>query len=355
MSSRFLNLIVVSAIALMGADDPKRGLDIYFVDVDGGAATLLVSPEGKTVLIDSGWPGKEDRDPKRIVHVLKNVAKLDKIDHLVTTHWHTDHFGGVEGLAKLVPIGRFWDRGLPEDKIDGLDFPDGPKVDDALGIAYRKASAGKRTVLKVGDHLPIDGIESFVLASGGKVIDFTRRFPGRAVRDLPANPACEAAPADRPVDGSDNARSLTILFSLGKFGFLDCGDLTWNIEKRLVCPSDLIGPVDLFQVTHHGMDISNHPTLLQTIAPTVAVMDNGPRKGGSAATVKLLKAQPSLKALYALHKNAATGPDDSADPALTANRDPAGGEFIKVSVAPDGSSYTVQMGADGPKTTFQSK
>ena len=343
------------AIALLGADDPKRGLDIYFIDVDGGAATLLVTPEGKTVLIDSGWPGKADRDPKRIVHVLKDVAKLDRIDHLVTTHWHMDHFGGVEGLAKLVPIGHFWDRGLPEDKIAGLDFPDGPKDDDVLGMAYRKASARNRTALKVGDSLPIAAVQALVVASGGKVIDAKHRFLVNPVVAESSKPTSDPEPPDQPVDGSDNARSLALKFTLGKFQFLDCGDLTWNIEKKLVWPHNLLGQIDVFQVTHHGMDISNNPALVKAIAPTVAIMDNGPKKGGSAATVRLLKAQPSLKALYALHKNAATGPDDNADPALTANRDPAGGEFIKVSVAPDGSTFTVQIGADGAAKTFQSK
>ncbi len=344
------------ALALLGADDPERGLDIYFIDVDGGAATLLVTPEGKTVLIDSGWPGKADRDPKRIVHVLRDVAKLDKIDHLVTTHWHTDHFGGVEGLAKLVPIGHFWDRGLPEDKIDGLDFPDGPKADDPLGIAYRKASAGKRTALKVGDHLPIDGVQSLVVASGGRVLDAKHAsLVGPTGDETPAKSKGDPEPPNRPVDGSDNARSLALKFTLKKFQFLDCGDLTWNVEKTLVWPANLLGQIDLFQVTHHGMDISNNPALVKAIEPIVAIMDNGPRKGGSAATVRLLKAQPSLKALYALHKNAATGPDDNADPALTANRDPAGGEFIKVSVAPDGSTFTVRIGADGPVKTFGTK
>ena len=117
---------------------------------------------------------------------------------------------------------------------------------------------------------------------------------------------CESAPPDLPVDTSDNARSLAILFSLGKFQFFDAGDLTWNVEKKLVCPLDLVGPVDLYQVTHHGMDISNHPTLVQTVAPMVAIMNNGPRKGGCAATVKLLKSIPSIQAAYQLHKNAAT-------------------------------------------------
>ncbi len=348
-----MKLFAILALSLLLGEaraDTPRGLQIYFIDVDGGAATLVVTPKGESVLIDSGWPGRDDRDPKRIVHVLKDVAKLQKLDHLVTTHWHMDHFGGVAGLSKLVEIGHFWDRGLPEDRTEGLDYPDGPKTNDPLGLAYRKASQGKRTALKVGDKLPIEGLQALVLTSGTKIIDSDVRYPGTR---LAANELCESAPADKPVDGSDNARSLTILFSLDKFQFLDCGDLTWNIEKQLVCPFNLIGQVDLFQVTHHGMDISNHPLLVKTIEPTVAVMDNGPRKGGAAATVKLLKTLPSLKGFYALHKNAATGPDDNAP--IIANTDPKGGEFIKVEVAPDGSSFEVSIGASGKPTRFESR
>ena len=353
-------LFAIAAVLVLGADDPKAGLDIYFIDVDGGAATLLVTPERKSVLIDSGWPGRDDRDPKRIVHVLRNVAGLERIDHLVTTHWHTDHFGGVEGLAKLVPIDRFWDRGLPEDGTAGLDFPDGPKSEDPLGIAYRRASQGKRKALKSGDTLPLGNqISAMVLTSGGKVY--------REDDDLskPINRFCENSPADLPVDGSDNARSLTLIFRFGNFDFLDCGDLTWNIEKKLVCPVDRIrlsdpkqrqdNVVDLFQVTHHGMDISNHPTLLKTIQPTVAVMDNGPKKGGAPATVKLMVSQPSIKAFYQLHKNAATGAEENTSPDLIANSDPVGGQFIKVSVVPDGSKYTVQIGGNGVAKEFETR
>src|SRR4051794_7591482 len=170
--SALLSLAAIALLSWAPARASERGLEIYFIDVDGGAATLVVTPEGESVLIDSGWPGRDDRDPKRIVHVLKDVAKLDRIDHLVTTHWHMDHFGGVEGLSRLVEIGHFWDRGLPEDKIAGLDFPDGPKTDDPLGVAYRKASAGKRTSLKAGAKLPLRGVEALVLTSGGKVIEF---------------------------------------------------------------------------------------------------------------------------------------------------------------------------------------
>ena len=244
-----------------------------------------MTPERESILIVSGWAGQGDRDPKRIEHVLKDVAGLERLDHLVTTHWHADHFGGVAGLARRVPIGHYWDRGLPDpDAADGdrAEYPDGPGRDDPLGVAYRKESAGKRSALKAGDVLPLRGqVEARVLASSGKVIE---------APSGPPNPACADAPADLKADPSDNARSLAFRFRLGAFDFLDCGDLTWNVEKQLVCPVDRIGPVDLYQVTHHGMAISNHPTLVQTIAPTVAVMNNGPKEGTTRQPSRVWKA-----------------------------------------------------------------
>lgn len=338
----------------MGQVQPARkGLEIDFIDVMGGAATLIVTPGGESILIDSGWPGQGDRDPKRIVHVLKDLSGCDHLDHLVTTHWHMDHFGGVGGLNRLIRIDHFWDRGLPEDGSPALDFPDGPRANDPLGVAYRAASRGKRRALEPGDSLPLKGVSALVLASGGRVIDPHRRFG--QTQDQPGNPLCDSAPPDKPVDPSDNARSLALLFTLGRFQFFDAGDLTWNVEKKLVYPVDLIGKVDLYQVTHHGMDISNHPTLVRTIAPTVAIMNNGPRKGGAPATVKLLRSIPSIEAAYQLHRNAATGPGDNADPSLIANKDQEGGTIIRVLVEPDGSRFSVQIGEDGPRRTFASR
>ncbi len=348
-----LSLIILGISAFLpsfatrvAAEESPVGLQIYFVDVLGGAATLVVTPEHESILIDSGWPGEGDRDPERIVQALRD-AGCDRIDHLVTTHWHMDHFGGVAGLAKRVPIGTFWDRGLPEDGEDGELYPDGPKPDDPLGIAYRKAAAGKRKVLKAGDSLPLRGeISAIVLAASGKVMP----APEGAV----PNPACSTAPAAQPRDGSDNAMSIVLKFRLGSFDFLDCGDLTWNVERDLVCPVDLVGKIDLYQVTHHGMDISNHPTLLQTIAPTVAIMNNGPRKGGSAATVQRLREIPSLRAAYQLHRNAATGESDNTTADLIANSEPSGGRYVRVSVATDGSTFKVRLGSDGPERSFDS-
>src|SRR5262245_8829549 len=151
---RWFALALAALVLFSGANPPDRNLEIYFIDVMGGAATLLVTPERESLLIDSGWPGLEDRDPRRIEHVLKDVAGLDHLDHLATTHWHTDHFGGVEGLARRVRIDHFWDRGLPDpDARDGdkAAFPDGPSADDPLGVAYRAASQGKRRSLAAGE------------------------------------------------------------------------------------------------------------------------------------------------------------------------------------------------------------
>lgn len=341
-------LLVGLASQSPGADD--NTFEVFFLDVDGGAATLIVTPERESILVDSGWPGKADRDPKRIEHVLKVMAGLDQLDHLVTTHWHADHYGGVAGLVKRVKVAHFWDRGLPDlsrPDADRLEYPDGPAADDPLGVAYRAASAGKRKALHAGDSIPLrGGVEALVLASGSKVL---------AVAGAPRNPACAEAPADLPADRSDNARSLAIRFRFKGFTFLDCGDLTWNVEKQLVCPSDKIGQVDLFQVTHHGMAISNHPTLVRTIAPTVAVMNNGPRKGGDPKAVALLKSVPSLEALYQLHRNAATSASDNTDASLIANEPDKGGQFIRATVAPDGATFQVRIGADGAPRSFRTR
>ena len=304
MISSFHILAILLTLGLSESKEEKS-LDIFFIDVDGGAATLLITPERESILIDSGWAGREDRDPKRIAHVLKDVAGCDHLDHLVTTHWHMDHYGGVAGLAKRVRIDHFWDRGIPDPNVPGGDkknYPDGPTTVHPIGVAYHEASAGKRGILHAGQTLPLRGsIKTVVLASGGETIK------PKSTETPPRNPLCDDCPADLPVDPSDNVRSLAFKFTLGRFDFLDCGDLTWNIEKNLVCPHDMIGQIDLYQVTHHGMDISNHPVLVKTIAPTVAIMNNGSRKGGSPKTVKLLKSIGSIQAFYALHKNLATG------------------------------------------------
>jgi beta-lactamase superfamily II metal-dependent hydrolase len=339
-------LLCLALAPLTGrAAAPPRGLEIYFIDTEGGAATLIVTPLGESVLIDCGNPGA--RDAARIHHVASEVAGLKAIDHLVITHWHTDHYGGIARLTQLLPVRNFYDRGIPD------ELGEDPKNFPLLIQAYKSATRGKSKALKPGDEIALNQKEGgvplrlFCLCGRGDVVPDK---PG-----APENPiAKEHKP--QPKDKSDNAKSLGFLLSYGGFRFLDLGDLTWNIEYKLVHPTDKIGPVDVYQVTHHGLEISNNPVLINTVRPRVAVFNNGPRKGGHPSVTATLRRSPDIKAIYQLHRNVTVGAQENTDPALIANPDEkCDGESIKLAVAPDGKSYTVAVGGKGKPRRYETR
>lgn len=334
---------IVGALLLAGsaAAQSARTLDIYHVDVEGGAATLIVSPARESVLVDAGWPGNGGRDVQRIQAAMK-AAGITRIDHMITTHYHTDHVGGVPPLMQAVPIGAFYDHG-PMTEPFAPDFAENYKAYTAV--------VKTRTTMAPGESLTLKA------APGGRaiVLSFVAGHGTVHTRPgAPANAAC-ASVAPKADDPSDNARSLAFVLAYGTFDFFDAGDLTWNTEAKLVCPANSLPKIDLYQVTHHGLDTSNHPLVLQALAPTVAVMNNGPKKGGSAATVQALKALPSLKALYQLHRNVATGAADNTAPELIANPDeaPDAGHMVSVHVQPDGA-YDVVNHRTGERRRFAS-
>lgn len=316
-------------------------LDIYHVDVEGGAATLIVSPGRESLLVDAGWPGNNGRDVARIQAAMK-AAGISRIDHFVTSHYHVDHVGGLPALMAAVPIGMFHDHGTMTPPYE---------KDYASSYEAYVAAVKTRSTVAPGSTLTLKGIQ------GGKpvTLSFVAAHGQVAGASGAPNPACAAA-AGKPDDPSDNARSVTFVMSYGTFDFFDAGDLTWNTEAKLVCPNVGVRTVDVYQVTHHGLDTSNNPLLLAALAPTVAVMNNGPKKGGSASTVKALKALPSLQALYQLHRNVATGPEDNTTAELTANLEeaPDAGHMISVHVQPDGR-YEVVNHRTGEKRGFTAK
>jgi beta-lactamase superfamily II metal-dependent hydrolase len=335
----------VLAAALAGAvpvlsQAPERKLEIEWIDVLGGAATLIVTPAGETILVDAGWPGNDSRDAKRIKAALDRHG-LAAIDHLIVTHYHTDHYGGVPQLAALVPVKRFYDHGpmteLPEDRR----FPE-------MYAAYRAAAKDTTIALKPGSTIALTQrsgpkLTLTVVAAHGEVAGSGAAKP---------NPACAAA-TPQPDDTTDNRRSVAFVLRYGDFDFYDGGDLTGDVEARLACPAALVGPVDLYQVTHHGQDNSNNPVLLATLQPTVAVMNNGPRKGGAAETFKRLKALPSLQGLFAIHRNVATGPEVNASPENTANLEsPDAAHTFRVGVDTKGKQFTVTNTRTGAVRTF---
>lgn len=340
-----LGLILVSSIfSLVHADERDGRLDIYFVDVEGGAATLFVTPQGETLLIDSGYPDYGGRDRDRILDALRNVAGKKLLDHAAVTHWHLDHYGNHASLASEIKIGQFWDRGIPDELQEDAKFVE--RIAD-----YRRASQNASITLKAGDSLP--------LKSGKTPLSVKIATASREVITNTGKPnpfADRHVPKER--DASDNAASLSFLIEFGEFRFLCCGDLTWNVEAKLVTPNNPVGKVDLFMVTHHGLPMSNNPALVLAVDPVVAVMCNGPTKGGHPDTLKTLKEVESLKHWYQLHRNVNVDESEQTPKEFIANQEATQdckGTWVKASVAPDGKSYTVQIGPDGKQRTYETR
>ncbi|MEO5923253.1 MAG: MBL fold metallo-hydrolase [Bryobacteraceae bacterium] len=305
-----LFLLAVTA----SAADPLR---LYFIDTEGGQATLIKAPSGQTLLIDTGYDGFGGRDTVRIQQAMKD-ADVKKIDYLLITHFHSDHVGGVANLlATKIPVANFLDHGV---SIETNDY------DAAWSTAF---TTGKHQVVVPGDKIPLKDLTVTILTGAGK------DRPGTGT----ANPHC-AGLKEQPGESGENTQSLAVLIEFGKFRFLDPGDLTYNKELSLLCPTNQVGKIDLFLSTHHG---SESPKAIWDLAPRVAIMDNGPRKGGDAAGWKNISASPGLEDLWQLHFSLSAGADGNSRDPLIANLVPGGdedGKFLKVEALSTGE-FTV--------------
>jgi len=340
----FLVVALLCLVPQVSADQKDGRLDIYFIDVEGGAATLFVTPEGESLLIDSGYPGYDFRDRDRIVDVAKNHARVERIDHAVVSHWHLDHYGNHAALTEKIKIGTFWDRGIPDFLVEDKKFV------DRIAL-YRQASQNQSKTVKPGDMIPLKfGDTSLSM----KVVTASRDVVPNTGKPNPFAKLHKAIGEDK----SDNAASVSSLLSFGDFRFLCCGDLTWNIEAKLVTPNNPIGQVDVFMVTHHGLPSSNNPAFVLAIDPVVAVMCNGPTKGGAEQTQTTLRKVKSLKDLYQLHASINLPLEQQAPKKNIANYGKLGeceGVYVKLSVAADGENYTVQIGPDGKKRSYATR
>ncbi len=313
-----------------GATAPaaKNALQIYFIDVEGGQSTLFVTPSGQSLLIDTGWPDNAGRDADRIVAAAMD-AGISKIDYLLLTHYHEDHVGGVPQLAARIPIGTFIDHG-PNRQTDDAATERGYLAYQAL----LHTGSFKHILATPGMIVPLVGVKvEIVTADGAEIAAPLAGAPGAGA----PNPSC-ATTEIRPTDQTENLRSVGTVWTFGKLRILDLGDLTWDKERPLVCPVNKLGTFNILVVSHHGLFQSSSPALLDAVAPLVAVMDNGAKKGGSPPTYDTIEKSPRLENLWQLHHSEEGGATHNVADEFIANiHGEDTGFYIKVTAWPDGS------------------
>lgn len=338
MRTKFLACFAFLLLALLAwPASGSKHLQIYFIDVEGGQATLLVAPSGESLLVDTGWPRFENRDANRIAQAVKN-AGIAKIDYVLITHYHTDHVGGVPQLLQRVKVEEFIDHG-PNLENDEM-APEGY-------AAYQKSVGSTRHVVsKPGDLIPIRGVHVQVVAAAGNHIKQAVAGAGRA------NAFCDSEPM-WPADHTENAASVGILVRYGDFKFVDLGDLTKDKERELVCPNNLIGNADLFLVSHHGMAMSNSRALVHALHPRVAIMENGPNKGDSPEAWQTVHDSSGIQGLWQLHYTASSGQEHNVADDAIANLDGGSdGHYIKV-VAEANGVFTVENSRNHLKRSYK--
>ena len=313
------------------AADKTDKLRVYFIDVEGGQSTLFVTPEGQSLLIDTGWPGNDDRDANRIVAATKK-AGINKIDYVLLTHYHVDHAGGIPQLLAKIPVGTFIDHGPNRELDKGITEKDYADYQKALATGKYKNIHSKP-----GDVLPIKGMTATVISSDGNLID--KPMPGGGE----ANSYCKASEV-RPADQTENSRSLGVEIAFGKLKLLDLGDLTWDKEMQLMCPNNRLGHIDILIVSHHGWNQSSSPALVDAIHARVAIMDNGAKKGGSTPVLQTFKAAPGLETLWQLHYSEEGGPANNTTIEYIANpHGPDAGHGIDLIASLDGAFDVINM------------
>ena len=362
-AARSLFLLLLTATGVSAQTQARSTLDIYYIDTEGGGATLFVTPTGQSALIDSGNPGARDLD--RIVATI-GEAGVQQLDYLVSTHYHVDHIGGMLELAKRIPIRTYVDHGPsaePNEQVAGFQA--------AYAALHGQA---RHLVVKPGDRLPVTGVDWRIVAAAGQTI--TTALPGGGQ----ANPLCSSFQRKQSSPTDENYHSVGSVVTLGDFRTIALGDLLWDLDFGLACPTNKIGPIDLYLTTHHGLANSGSPTLTHAMRPRVAVMNNGTRKGGAVEIFRTLHSSPGLQDLWQLHWSYAGGVEHNAPGLFIANLDepavlasvispapapaagaPGGGGpgaarpgqhntgsayFIKVSARPDGS-FTVTNTRNG--------
>ena len=281
LATTLAGVLALACVVLAQAGGGR--LQIAWIDVEGGASTLFVAPDGQSLLFDTGFPGNDDRDAKRIAAAAK-AMRLTRIDHVVISHWHGDHVGGLPALAKLLPLGTFYDHG------DGVEQSDRP-----LYEGYKAIAGTHRHIVTPGETIALGDVRVRVLVAEGPVI-------ATPVNGGTTNPLCSNAVRQEPA-APENIRMVGLAINYGPFKMATLGDADWSRELELACPVNKLGRVNLYTINRHGsLDNSGAPALLAAIQPQVIVVNNGPRKGlGQKVDVKYVTRPGETPAPYELN------------------------------------------------------
>ena len=323
---RWLIVCLFTLAAAAAQPQTSDRLRVFFIDVEGGQATLFVTPAGQSLLIDTGWPGFAGRDADRIVTTAR-LAGLSKIDYVLVTHYHSDHAGGIPQLADRITVGTFIDHGPNRELDQGTTEKNYAEYQKVLATGK-----SKHIVPHAGDVLPIEGMIVKVISADGELI--ASPLPGAG---QPNTEFCAASEV-RPPDTTENARSLGVEITFGRLKILDLGDLTWDKERQLMCPVNKIGKVNILVVSHHGWYQSSSPALIDAIHARIAIMDNGATKGGSIPTLQTLAKAPGLETLWQLHYSDEGGAQNNGPDKLIANpKGPDDAHYLELIASPNGS------------------
>jgi competence protein ComEC len=307
MRAAIISVLAIAFVVASPIAQTRAGktLDIYVVDVEGGNATLFVAASGESLLMDTGNGGAAAvRDADRIMAAVKD-AGLTEIDHLITTHWHGDHFGAMAEIARRIPIRHYIDHGPSVQSQPASDV----FLKETYPELYGKA---KRTIAKPGDRIPIAGLDWRIVTSAGQAIKTPLSGAGKA------NPYC-ATYKPQDADPTENAQSVGSVITFGSFRAVHLGDLTWNKEFDLMCPTNRIGTADVFFVSHHGQPVSNAEVLVHALQSRVAIMNNGTRKGGQPPAMRIIHSAPRLEDLWQVHFSTLSGQEHTAPGLFIAN------------------------------------
>ncbi len=307
-----------SAAGLGPAAAAAQELRIYHIDVEQADATLLVSPAGHTLLVDSG---KNGHGP-RILAALQ-AAGATRIDHFVATHYHEDHYGGIDEVVSAgIPVGTAYDRGdtafVPVSTRSGPTFR-----------GYQQAVGHRAIHLTRGIPIPLDPAMSVLcISSGGVVLG-----------------------EDQPVQhgGDENDMSVGLLVTYGSFRYWVGGDVETATEAKIAA-RDLVRDLDVYQANHHGADNGSSAAFLADLKPRVVIISNGSNKTfrhPRASTLNRIRALAPPPAIFQTNRYQHEG-DDGDNVPDEAIADPETDDTdgtILVTVSQPADSFTVSFGS----------